>query len=59
MPGISALTRKDTKQILNEILSENCGKELKKIAKDTDRDHWMRADEAVAYGVVDMVLSNS
>ncbi len=56
---IAAEHIKDTKQILNEILAKNCGKELKKIAKDTDRDHWMRADEAVAYGVVDMVLSNS
>ena len=56
---IAAEHIKDTKQILNEILAKNCGKEFKKIAKDTDRDHWMRADEAVAYGVVDMVLSNS
>ncbi|RKY62374.1 MAG: ATP-dependent Clp endopeptidase proteolytic subunit ClpP [Candidatus Neomarinimicrobiota bacterium] len=44
------------KQRLNIILSELTGKALKKIEKDTDRNFFMTADEAVAYGIVDDVL---
>lgn len=48
---------KATKQMLNEILSENCGKAYEEIARDTERDFWMRATEAVSYGVADQILS--
>lgn len=47
---------KETKHMLNTILSENCGKEYDQVAKDTERDYWMRAKEALEYGVVDMIL---
>ena len=40
---------------LNKILSENTGKSLKEIEKDTDRDNFMSADEACKYGLVDKV----
>lgn len=42
---------------LNRILSQHTGQEYEKVASDTDRDFWMLASEAVAYGVVDDVLS--
>tara|TARA_R110000868_G_scaffold189695_2_gene433131 strand:- start:175242 stop:175862 length:621 start_codon:yes stop_codon:yes gene_type:complete len=42
---------------LNKILSENTGKNIKDIAKDTDRDNFMTADDAKKYGLVDEVLS--
>lgn len=41
---------------LNTILSERTGQPLKKIAKDTDRDHFMEPDEAVEYGLIDAVI---
>ncbi|HYE59678.1 MAG TPA: ATP-dependent Clp protease proteolytic subunit, partial [Candidatus Kapabacteria bacterium] len=44
------------KQGLNEILSSHTGKTVEQIAKDTDRDYFMAADEAVAYGLADKVI---
>lgn len=45
-----------TKDKLNRILSENTGKDLDVIEKDTDRDNFMDAEEACAYGLVDKVI---
>ncbi len=45
-----------TKKKLNEILAANCNKPLEEIEKDTDRNNWMTAQEAVDYGLVDKVL---
>lgn len=47
-----------TRDTLNRILAENTGKSVEQIAKDTDRDYFMTADEALAYGLVDKVLTN-
>ncbi|MFA6963439.1 MAG: ATP-dependent Clp endopeptidase proteolytic subunit ClpP [Patescibacteria group bacterium] len=41
---------------INKILSKNTGQPLDKVAKDTDRDFYMRADEAVKYGIIDKVI---
>lgn len=41
---------------LNKILADNSGQPLEKIEKDTDRDYFMNAEEAKAYGVVDEVI---
>jgi ATP-dependent Clp protease protease subunit len=41
---------------LNEILAANCGQSVKKLEKDTDRDNFMSAAEAVTYGIIDEVL---
>lgn len=41
---------------LNEILAKNCGQSVKKLEKDTDRDNFMSAAEAVEYGIIDEVL---
>ncbi|ANI90570.1 ATP-dependent Clp protease proteolytic subunit [Arachidicoccus ginsenosidimutans] len=45
-----------TKLMGAEILAENCGKTVEQILKDFDRDYYMNAQEAVAYGIVDGVL---
>ena len=42
---------------LNRILAEQTGKPLKTIEKDTDRDNYMSADEACAYGLIDKVIT--
>ena len=44
------------KNNLNKILAENTGKDIETIALDTDRNNWMSAEEAAAYGLVDKVL---
>lgn len=44
------------KEKLNKILSENTGKSLKVIEKDTDRDNYMSAEEAKEYGLVDQIF---
>lgn len=46
------------KDKLNKILASNTGKELNVIENDTERDHFMTADEAVEYGIVDEILIN-
>lgn len=47
-----------TKKKLNEILAENTGKPVEEIEKDTDRDHFMSAEEALEYGLIDKIISN-
>lgn len=45
-----------TKELTAKILAENCGQPVERILKDFNRDHWMSAEESVAYGIVDAVL---
>ena len=47
-----------TREKLNRILSENTGQNLERIAKDTDRDNFMSAQEAVEYGIIDKVMKS-
>lgn len=47
-----------TREQLNKILSERTGKPLEQVEKDTDRDNFLTADEAKAYGLIDDVMSN-
>jgi len=47
------------KDTLNEILAEKTGKKPKQIEKDTERDNFMSAKEAVEYGLIDKVLTKS
>ncbi len=54
---IQAEQMRKTKEIGAKILSENCGKTVDQIMTDFDRDYWMDAKEAVAYGIVDTVLA--
>jgi len=45
-----------TKEKLNKILADNCGKTYDELVADTDRDNWKTADEAKAYGLIDDVI---
>ena len=42
---------------LNEIMAKHCGQEIKNIERDTDRDNFLSAEQALTYGIVDKVLS--
>ncbi|MCI8778720.1 MAG: ATP-dependent Clp protease proteolytic subunit [Bacilli bacterium] len=41
---------------LNKLLAQNTGKDIKEIEKDTERDHFLTAKEAVEYGLIDKIL---
>ena len=49
----------DTRQLLNEILASHTGQDITTIARDTDRDFYMMAQQAKEYGLVDLVLERS
>ena len=53
---IQAKHIKNIKNKLNKILSENSGKTIKEIEKDTDRDNFMSAEEAKEYGLIDEIF---
>jgi len=44
------------KEILNKVLAKNCGKTVKQIEKDTERDNFMSAEDSVKYGIIDKVI---
>lgn len=46
------------KERINQILSENTGKDVSVIANDTERDNFMTAEEALEYGLIDKVIKN-
>jgi len=46
------------KETLNKILSENTGKDLETITRDTDKDFFMTAEQAVEYGLIDKVVTH-
>ena len=46
------------KQKVNEILAKHTGKTLKKVEQDTDRDNFLNAKEAKAYGIIDEILES-
>ena len=54
--AIAAKNLVQTKERLNRILAENCGKTVEDLARDTDRDNWLTAQEALEYGLVDKVI---
>ena len=45
------------KKTLNELLAQNTGKPLKTIEKDVERDHYMTAEEALKYGLIDEIIA--
>ena len=45
-----------TREKLNKVLSERTGQTLEQIEKDTERDHYMTAEEALKYGLIDSIL---
>ena len=55
---IAAEHIKDTRTKLNQILADACNRPLEDLMRDTDRDHWMTAQEALDYGIVDKILES-
>lgn len=47
-----------TRERINQIIAEETGKTVKAVEKDTDRDYWMTAQEAVDYGLIDRIISS-
>src|SRR5579872_4597964 len=46
----------DTKKKLNEIIAKHCGQTVEKVERDSDRNYYLSADEAKAYGLIDEVI---
>ena len=44
------------KQVLTEMMAKNTGKSVKEVEKAMDRDHWMSAEEAQKFGIIDKVI---
>ncbi len=47
-----------TKEKLNRMLAENCGRPYEEVCMATERDNWMSAEEATAFGLIDSVVKN-
>ena len=47
-----------TRSLLNKIIAEQTGKDEKQVKKDTERDYWLNADEALEYGLISKVISS-
>jgi len=47
-----------TKKLLNEMIARHTGQSLEKVEKDTERDYFMRAQQALDYGIVDKIISS-
>ena len=46
-----------TRERINGIIAERTGQPLERVAKDTDRDHWMSAEESIEYGLVGSIIT--
>lgn len=47
------------KYFLTKVIAVNCGQDYEKVAKDCERDYFLRSDEALAYGLIDHILPSS
>jgi ATP-dependent Clp protease protease subunit len=47
-----------TRQKINKLISDETGKTIKQVEKDTDRDYWMNAEEAKEYGLISRIIRN-
>lgn len=56
--AIQAKEIQDLKELLNSVLAERTGQSLETIARDTDRDNYMSAEQALSYGLIDKVLTS-
>ena len=56
--AIQAAHMARTKERLTKILAQNTGQTVETITKDTDRDNWLSAEEALAYGLIDKIQAN-
>ncbi len=53
---IATLEMRKTRDALNGILAKHTGQPIEKILKDTDRNHWLSAEEAKEYGLIDEII---
>ncbi len=54
---ITAIQILKTREKINQILAEECGQELARVAEDTQRDYWMTAEEALEYGLITKIIT--
>ncbi|NRA64465.1 MAG: ATP-dependent Clp protease proteolytic subunit [Pseudobacteriovorax sp.] len=47
-----------TRKKINQLLSDECGKEYSQVEEDTTRDYWMNSDEALKYGLISKIVEN-
>ena len=47
-----------TKARMNRLMAEHTGQPVEKVEADTERDNWMTAEEAKAYGLIDEIITN-
>jgi ATP-dependent Clp protease protease subunit len=47
-----------TRQMLNELLANNTGRSIEEIARDTERDNFMTAQQALEYGLIDRIIEH-
>ena len=55
--AIAAAHMARTKEKLNRLLAENTGRDYEQVVRDTDRDNWMTAEEALDYGLIDHIYT--
>ncbi len=48
-----------TKDLLNELIAKHTGQELEKVKQDTERDKFLKAEEALAYGLIDKIIAKA
>lgn len=49
----------ETKALLNQMIADHTGQDLKKIEADTERDYFMKAEEAIKYGLIDKIVKRA
>ena len=54
---IHAKEMEKTRALINRIIAEQTGKPFEQVAKDTDRDYWLDANEAVEYGLISRIVT--
>ena len=54
---LSNIYYEKSKQRLNQILAKNTGKTVEEISADTERDNYMSAEQALAYGLIDKIIA--
>ena len=47
-----------TRQKINKLIADETGKSIKQVGKDTDRDFWLSAEEALEYGLISKIINN-
>ena len=56
--GIEAKEILKVRQRINTIISEATGQPIEKVNKDTDRNYWLNAEEALDYGIINKIISS-